>query len=275
MVRAVVTRNGLARTALKRFAALADRANTPTPGLVILAYHRVGGGSGLDIDLSPDLFDRQMAYLAEQCSVVSLDAAMDSPGEVGSDTRVAVTFDDGTADFVDHALPAMERHGIHATYYIASRFIEEQASFPDAGTPMSWAALTEATSTGLVAVGSHTHSHAVMDKLSPSEADDEMRRSTELIEDRLGSRARHFAYPKGVFGGVDNERVVARYCDSAALARCGTNPYGKTDKMRLLRSPIQQSDGFEFFRNKAAGGMAVEGWLREGVNSARYRSKSN
>lgn len=265
----------LSRTSLKRLAATVDRLKRPEPGLVILAYHRVGGDSGLDIDLSPDLFDRQMEYLSQRCAVVSLEDGVAASDAVDRQSQVAVTFDDGTADFIDHALPALVRHGVHATYYVASQFIEEQVAFPDNGRPMTWSALAEATSTGLVTVGSHTHSHAVMDKLSPAEADDEMRRSTELIGERLGSPAHHFAYPKGVFGGAANEEVVARYCNSAALARCGTNPHDRASNLRLLRSPIQQSDGFEFFRHKTAGGMAFEGWLREGINQIRYRSRSN
>ena len=129
--------------------------------------------------------------------------------------------------------------------------------------------------TGLVTVGCHTHTHAVVDKLTPEQAEEEMRRSTELIEDRLGVPSHHFAYPKGVFGGEANEAVIARYCRSAALAECGVNPPGATDRLRLRRSPIQQSDGWRYFEKKVAGGMGLEGTVRNLLNRSRYASEHN
>jgi peptidoglycan/xylan/chitin deacetylase (PgdA/CDA1 family) len=135
---------------------------------------------------------------------------------------------------------------------------------------MTWTALAEAVSTGLVTIGSHTHSHAVMDKLAPDVADRELRVSAELISDRLGVAAEHFAYPKGVFGGAPNERRVARYYRSAALADCGVNMPGSTNPLRLDRTPIQRSDGMAFFRRKVSGGLRVEGELRTRLNRRRY-----
>ena len=49
---------------------------------------------------------------------------------------------------------------------------------------------------------------------------------------------------------------------SAALAGTRVNPFGKTDPYRLARSPIQVSDGMQFFERKLAGGMAFEDSLR-------------
>lgn len=260
---------------MKSTAAMYDRVRPPAEGVVVLAYHRVGGGSGLSVDLDPGIFAEQMAALAASNEVVTLTAAVDQlTGETGPKS-VAVTFDDGTADFMEHALPALVTSQVPATYYIATQFIEAQESFPDSGTPMTWAALAEAVSTGLVTVGSHTHSHTVMDKLDATAASEELRRAAGLIEDRLGVEAEHFAYPKGVFGGVTNEAEVARFHRSAALADCGVNRYGRTNPLRLDRSPIQRSDGMNYFRRKVDGGMRLEGHVRSRLNRRRYVTASN
>ena len=274
-----------ARAALKATSAAYDRVAPANQGIVILAYHRVGGGSGSTVDLDPGLFAEQMAILAEQGRTLSLDDAASrlspsaGPDEIGSDlgddAAVVVTFDDGTVDFVEHALPALVEHGVPATYYIATDFIESKRSFPAEGHPMSWLALGEAVSTGLVTVGSHTHTHTVMDKLGPADADQELTRASELIGERLGVAARHFAYPKGVFGGDAVERVVAKHHKTASLVAGGVNRPGETNPLRLDRIPIQTSDGLTFFRRKIAGGMRLEGTIRNVVNRRRYAAETH
>ena len=187
-----------------------------------------------------------------------------------------VTFDDGTADFVEVALPILVRHGVGATLYAATSFIEDGLEFPGGGRPVSWAALRDACATGLVDVGSHTHTHRLLDRTSPAEAAGELDRSVDLIGERLGRTAHDFAYPKAVPGTPDVARLVRERFRSAALAGTRTNPFRaahpdrRTDPYRLARSPIQVSDGMKFFERKLAGGMALEDSLRRAVNRARY-----
>ena len=201
----------VASTGVKGLAAGYDRVRPPQPGVVVLAYHRVGGGSALDVDLDPGLFAAQMEYLSCSTDTWTIDRALDELEESAGPAGVVVTFDDGTADFVDHALPALVEHGVPATYYIATDFIDSQRPFPNDGLPLTWAAVAEAASTGLVTFGSHTHTHAVVDKLGTDAVEEELRVSCELIGEHTGQPARHFAYPKGVFGGPAAEAVVARH----------------------------------------------------------------
>lgn len=252
-----------------------DAVRPPDTGVVALAYHRVGGGSELAVDLDPGLFAAQMEYLASSCDVWSIDHALDELEKPSGSPAVVVTFDDGTADFVDHALPALVANNVPATYYIATEFIDKQTYFPNDGKPMTWAAVAEAASTGLVTFGSHTHTHAVMDKLSLEQVDEELRISCEMIEDRIGGPVEHFAYPKGVFGGAEAEPTIARYVRSAALAEGAANPYGKTNPLRLDRSPIQTADGMRFFEAKVRGGLRLEGLLRARLNGRRYVAAYN
>jgi peptidoglycan/xylan/chitin deacetylase (PgdA/CDA1 family) len=253
-------------------------------GVVILIYHRVGGGSALEIDLDPSLFDQQMAAVAASNRVVSLGTALErleSPADRVGDqsSAVVITFDDGTADFVDVALPILERHGVCATLYAATSFIEDGVEFPDHGKPASWAALRDACATGLVDVGSHTHHHRLLDRVSPAEAAEELDRSGGLIADRLGRPALDFAYPKAVPGTPEVAQLVRARFRSAALAGTRVNPYRTphsrgADLYRLARSPIQVGDGMQYFERKLAGGMALEDSLRRTLNRARYARAS-
>lgn len=289
----------VARVALrtvKLAAAAGDRIRPPQSGVVILIYHRVGRRAEIEIDLPAEVFDRQMAWLSETGRAVTLETALDLllPPERGADrpvddapgggpkhtvsretangaNPVVVTFDDGTADLVDVALPILVRHGVPATVYLATRHVDEALPWPDDGLPLSWSGAREMLDSGLVTIGSHTHSHALLDRLPADGATQELDRSRRLIEDNLGVVAEHFAYPKAVAASPEVETLVQQRFRSAALGGNRPNPYGRSDPHRLCRSAVQVSDGMEFFRRKANGGLAWEDSIRRAINRIRYR----
>ena len=196
--------------ALKAASTLLDRAHPPRPGVTVLIYHRVGGRTPVPVDLPRSLFEEQVAAVADRA--VTLDEALrrlDTADEVEDlDPCVVVTFDDGTADVVEEALPILEAHGVPALLYVATKHVEEGVPFPDDGVPLSWSALADAMASGLLAVGSHTHSHALLDRVGPAEAVQELDRSIDLIGERLGVRPLHFAYPKALPGSPAADRAV-------------------------------------------------------------------
>ena len=261
------------RDGVKRLAVAADAVRSRNPGIVVLIYHRVGGGSGLEFDLPVDLFEAQAAWLAASGRVVTLSDALDrlaDPASADGPPPVVLTFDDGTADFVDRALPVLERHRLPVTLYAATSFIEEGRPFIADGTPVSWQGLADACATGLVDVGSHTHGHRLLDRIPPDEIAPELDRSIELIAERLGHAPLDFAYPKAVAGSAAADAAVRQRFRSAALAGTRPNPFGATDPHLLARSPVQHSDGFRWFERKVAGGMALEDDLRRVLNRWRY-----
>src|SRR4051794_14647529 len=155
----------IAQSVLKHTAAGVDRLRQPRRGVSVLIYHRVGRRSSLEVDLPESLFDEQMAWLADSDRPATLDDALltlDGPAPASRPDPVVVTFDDGTADFIDVALPVLVEHKVPAVLYVATEFIDSGREFPDHGTPLSWAALADAMGTGLLTVGSHTHTHALL-----------------------------------------------------------------------------------------------------------------
>jgi peptidoglycan/xylan/chitin deacetylase (PgdA/CDA1 family) len=225
------------------------------------------------IDRPRALFEAHLELVNGRGGASVLDEALlalERPAPARPDP-VVVTFDDGTADFVDVALPLLVKHRVPALLYVATRFVEERRAFPDGGIPVSWAALRDALSTGFVTLGSHTHSHALLDRVDPATATSEIDRSIDLIGDRTGVVARHFAYPKALRGNAAVRAVVRSRFRSAALAGTRSNRYGRTDPYRLARSPVQYSDGVEWFTHKLAGGLRLEDDVRRIANRLRYR----
>lgn len=256
---------------VKQVSVVADRLLPKTHGVVVLIYHRVGGGSASEVDLDRETFETQLEFLASHHHVLALGDAVASLTSGQPTSGVVLTFDDGTADFTDVVVPALERHGLPATLYAATQFIDEGVPFPWGAPPTSWAALRDATGTGLVTVGSHTHSHWLLDGRNEASVVDDLDRSIELIGEHIGTRPLDFAYPKAVPGSPAAELAVRRRFRSAALAASRVNRPGHTDAHRLWRTPIQRNDTPEFFAAKAAGGMRLEGQLRALAAKAKYR----
>src|SRR4051794_29791726 len=129
-----VARRAAAQT-VKAAAAGADALRSPKPGVVVLLYHRVGGTTDSAVDLPVALFEEQMSEIATRAT--SLDAALEElSGQSPPTARdIVVTFDDGTADFAEVALPILTRHRVPAVVYVATDFIERQIPFPGAATP--------------------------------------------------------------------------------------------------------------------------------------------
>jgi peptidoglycan/xylan/chitin deacetylase (PgdA/CDA1 family) len=132
----VLTRFSERATRLRRRSAGVALRRLPrrSGGLDVLLYHRVATPphDPWDLAVTPTHFDEQMAVLGATGGAVGLEAAVrrfrrDSLRH----RRVAVTFDDGYADNLHAALPALERHDVAATFFIATGFLDQPAFWWD------------------------------------------------------------------------------------------------------------------------------------------------
>ena len=263
-----------ARRALGALSGGLDRLRPAPRGVAVLAYHRVGAATPVSVDLPVGQVAEQLDWLCASSRLLTLDDAatrlVDPSGDPPGRPEVVLTADDGTADWTEVLLALLVDRQLAMTWYVATRFVDEGLEFPNGGRPVSWSALRDAVSTGLVTVGSHTHSHAVMARLDAAGAAQELDRSASLIEDRLGQPCHHFAYPKAIAPSEMADREVRRRFRTAALAGTRINVAGRTDLGRLGRSPIQRRDSIERFAAKVAGAGRTEGWVRERYDRRRH-----
>jgi peptidoglycan/xylan/chitin deacetylase (PgdA/CDA1 family) len=95
--------------------------------LSILAFHRVLPESDALFPDVPDVrrFAQILAWLKGWFNVLPLDEAVDrlSRGEL-PERAAAITFDDGYADNYTQALPILRRHGMSATFFVATGFLD-------------------------------------------------------------------------------------------------------------------------------------------------------
>ena len=97
------------------------------PRLSILIFHRVHAETDLLAPNEPDAirFDRMMRFLARVFRVLTLGEAAEHMAMESLPARaLAISFDDGYADNFKLALPILQRHGLRATFFVSSGFID-------------------------------------------------------------------------------------------------------------------------------------------------------
>ncbi|PWB93195.1 polysaccharide deacetylase family protein [Methylosinus sporium] len=117
-----------------------------TRGLgAILMFHRVrprleqAFEPNQPLEITPEFLNALILWLRQRgVAIVSLETALTRLRDGASAAPFAVlTFDDGYRDFVEHALPVLERHGAPFTLYIT-------AGYADASARLWWVELEEA-----------------------------------------------------------------------------------------------------------------------------------
>jgi len=186
---------------------------------------------------------------------------------------VVITFDDGSRDCLEHAVPALLGHGFTATFFIVAglvgsttRWLRAEAGFelPTAG----WPVLREAERSGM-RCEAHSVTHPRLATLSDEECRDELSRGRALLEDGLSRAVRHLAYPFG--SNSARTRELAREVGYAtacttheALASAGDDP------LALPRVPVLGTEGMREFQHRVRSARPV-GPVRAGVQLIAHR----
>lgn len=190
----------------------------------ILMYHSIDS-SGSTVSCHPDAFDRHVRWLSSgRVEVTSLEGLLALPS---STDAVAITFDDGFANFRDIAAPRLLANGLPSTVFVVAEHAGRTNAW-DLREPhipqqplLDWPALARLREQG-VTLGSHSRTHANLATLTHARIEEEVCGSVEIIERETGARPTTFAYPYG--------RVNAQA--AAVVARVFR--YACTTEFRLL-----------------------------------------
>ena len=95
--------------------------------LVILTYHRIIVDPAVQDpdEIDAEKFNLHVDVLSRWFNVLTLDDAVKRLKEGNlPDRAVSITFDDGYRDNVTDALPILQRHGVPATFFIATGYLD-------------------------------------------------------------------------------------------------------------------------------------------------------
>ena len=184
----------------------------------ILMYHRVapwsGSGPEPTWNVTPRRFWEQLAGLLERgYTPWPLRSALASHREGTPVPRRAfvVTFDDGYENVHAWAWPILRDLRVPATVFLATAYLDQPGPFPfddwkwagspDAARqlwkPLTIAQCTEMQGSGLVELGSHTHTHKVF-LARPDALHEDLLESREVLRSRFGLAEAAFAFPFGI-----------------------------------------------------------------------------
>lgn len=173
---------------------------------------------------------------------------------------VVITFDDGSRDCLEHAVPALLAHGFTATFFIVAGLVgsttrwlpaEQGFELPTA----DWSALRAAEQAGM-RCEAHSVSHPRLALVDDDRCRDELVRGRTLLEDGLGRAVRHLAYPFG--SQSDRTRELAR--EAGYLTACTTHEALATprdDRLGLPRVPVLGTEGMREYAHRVRSARPI------------------
>ena len=238
----------------------------------ILTYHSIDA-SGSPISLHPETFARHVQWLSSgRVRVLPLADLISLPDGDGHHA-VALTFDDGFANFTTAAWPHLRDRGLPATIFVVTGHVggfNKWGGYATAGIPTlplaTWDTLARCMEEG-VEIAAHTRTHAHLPSLEPGQVADEIGSSVHDIQARLGCRPRSFAYP---YGAVTP--AVAAAAGSVCSWACTTDYQPlrpDADPRRLPRLDAYYFQDAGCFRGWGSGWFRARVAFRHRLRTAR------
>jgi peptidoglycan/xylan/chitin deacetylase (PgdA/CDA1 family) len=210
--------------------------------------------------VTPAELARQLAWLRDHgYTAIDLDAVYDARrGTHALPPRpVAITFDDGSRDTIEHAVPIVADHGMTATFYAVAGLVGAWARWLLAENKLAlpladWGALREAERAGM-RCEAHSVTHPRLATLPDDAARAELVRGRALLEQGLGHPVRHLAYPYGSFAPRTRELAAEAGYLTACTVREGLAA-PDDDLLALPRVPVLGTEGFADFAHRVRTG---------------------
>jgi peptidoglycan/xylan/chitin deacetylase (PgdA/CDA1 family) len=237
--------------------------------LPILLYHRVlnGGGPQQRFDVTVDALRRQMELLAASGRRTFTISELAARIPQGPGDAVAITFDDGTADFYQRAWRVLADLDLAVTLYVTAGLVGGR----HLGSRMlTWEQLEELRDAG-VEIGAHGYRHVALDAIPFDQAALELVNSKLVLEDRLGIPVQSFAYPFG-YHSPAIKRLLPRSGYTSGCAVKNRQSHPRDDRYALARVTVGADTTLRELEELLNGGGPPPAWAGERLRTRAWRA---
>lgn len=235
----------------------------------VFTFHRVSELCRDPLTVRPEIFRRQIDYVARSHTILPLDEALDLVRERAPLRRpvAAITFDDAYRSVHAEARQVLSDIGVGGCCFVCTDLVGTDRRYEhDEGNPareyldvMSWEQLDELVGLGW-RIGGHTANHVRVSECTGRVLEYELGSSLERIRQRFGDRRVAMAFPFGQATDTSREAedVARRLGYDAYLSNWGGDNRADGDTFRFQRIDIggdlpsfmwkAWSHGFDFRR---------------------------
>lgn len=223
-------------------ASATGRLDTTPPWVAM--YHSVGDPTDdpYRITVSPDRLDQQLTWLRRRgLRGVSMSDLLAARARGKGRDLVGLTFDDGYADFVETALPLLQRHDCGATLFVLPGRLSGDNAWDPLGPRkplLSKQGIRLAAASVGIEIGSHGLTHVDLTKADDAVVYAEVTESRAVLSELIGAHIDGFCYP---YGTID-QRVVDAVREAGYTYACAIDPGPLTGPHALPRVHIGDND---------------------------------
>ncbi len=199
----------------------------------VFVYHRFGDDRYPATNISLNVFEAHLAYLAENdFSALTLSDALKKM-DAGNlpEKPVVLTVDDGYLTFYENAMPLLKKYDMPATLFVNTVYV-------GGGDFMSWKQLEEARKAG-VEIGNHSHNHPhFLNEEAPLKLlEQDVEKAQSLFEEHLNFRPALFSYPYGEYNADMQKKAKAMGFEAATAQRSGVM-HKQGERFAIPRFPM-------------------------------------
>ena len=205
-------------------------------GLMSIMYHRFGESKYPSTNIQLDIFEEQLKIIQnEGIKFIHPQNFEENLRNNKKQRKILFTVDDGLLSFYKNAWPILKRKKIPFILFVNTREV-------GAYNYMNWEQIIELHESDLVEIGNHSHSHEYLVDETPDTIKNDIQKSIEIFEKKLGKNSFFFSYPFGEYS-LEFKKIIKDLGFKYAFGQHSGVIDETKDFWELPRFPINEKYG--------------------------------
>ena len=199
-------------------------------------YHRFNESKYPSTNIQLEIFKEQLKIIEnENIQFIDPKNFEENLTQNKKERKILLTIDDGLLSFYKNAWPILKKRKIPFILFVNTR---EVGSF----NYMNWDQILELHNADHVEIGNHSHSHEYLVDESPELIKNDILKSIEIFNEKLGTNSAFFSYPFGEYS-LEFKNIIKDLGFSYAFGQHSGVIDETKDLWELPRFPINEKYG--------------------------------